>query len=92
MESLKKRLKNLSLDPGVYICDECIELCNDIIQDDVSQAQSKTTIDSVPKPHEIKTHLDSYVIGQDGQRRLSLLLFIIITSVLQKMNQTQKMM
>ena len=56
--------------PGVYICDECIELCNDIIQDDVAQAQSKTTFDSVPKPHEIKAHLDSYVIGQDRAKKI----------------------
>ena len=49
-----KSQKEVKIDcrPGVYICDECIELCNDIIQDDVAQAQSKTTFDSVPKPHE----------------------------------------
>jgi ATP-dependent Clp protease ATP-binding subunit ClpX len=66
----QKEVKKLIAGPGVYICDECIELCNDIIQDDVSQAQSKTTLDSVPKPHEIKTHLDSYVIGQDRAKKI----------------------
>ncbi len=66
----QKEVKKLIAGPGVYICDECIELCNDIIQDDVSQAQTKTTLDSVPKPHEIKTHLDSYVIGQDRPKKI----------------------
>ena len=66
----QKEVKKLIASSGVYICDECIELCNDIIQDDVSQAQSKTTLDSVPKPHEIKTHLDSYVIGQDRAKKI----------------------
>ncbi|MAW07603.1 MAG: ATP-dependent Clp protease ATP-binding subunit ClpX [Halobacteriovoraceae bacterium] len=66
----QKEVKKLIAGPGVYICDECIELCNDIIQDDVAQAQSKTTFDSVPKPHEIKAHLDSYVIGQDRAKKI----------------------
>jgi ATP-dependent Clp protease ATP-binding subunit ClpX len=66
----QKEVKKLIAGPGVYICDECIELCNDIIQDDVAQTQTKTTLDSVPKPHEIKGHLDSYVIGQDRAKKI----------------------
>ena len=45
-------------------------MCTDIIQEDVAQSQSKATMESVPKPHEIKTHLDSYVIGQDRAKKI----------------------
>ena len=63
MWQVPKRSKKLIAGPGVYICDECIDFCTDIIQEDVAQSQSKATMESVPKPHEIKNHLDSYVIG-----------------------------
>ena len=66
----QKEVKKLIAGPGVYICDECIELCNDIIIEDLAQSQSKTTLDSVPKPHEIKAHLDTYVIGQDRAKKI----------------------
>ncbi len=66
----QKEVKKLIAGPGVYICDECIDLCTDIIQEDVAQSQSKATMESVPKPHEIKTHLDSYVIGQDRAKKI----------------------
>ena len=55
----QKEVKKLIAGPGVYICDECIDLCTDIIQEDVAQSQSKATMESVPKPHEIKNHLDN---------------------------------
>ena len=66
----QKEVKKLIAGPGVYICDECIELCTEIIQDDISQNQKKATLESVPKPHEIKNHLDSYVIGQDRAKKI----------------------
>jgi len=66
----QKEVKKLIAGPGVYICDECIDLCTDIIQEDVTQSQSKATMESVPKPHEIKSHLDSYVIGQDRAKKI----------------------
>jgi ATP-dependent Clp protease ATP-binding subunit ClpX len=66
----QKEVKKLIAGPGVYICDECIDLCTDIIQEDVTQSQSKATMESVPKPHEIKNHLDSYVIGQDRAKKI----------------------
>ena len=66
----QKEVKKLIAGPGVYICDECIDLCTDIIQEDVAQSQSKATMESVPKPHEIKNHLDSYVIGQDRAKKI----------------------
>jgi ATP-dependent Clp protease ATP-binding subunit ClpX len=66
----QKEVKKLIAGPGVYICDECIELCNDIIYEDSVKAVSKATLDNVPKPHEIKLHLDQYVIGQDRAKKI----------------------
>lgn len=66
----QKEVKKLIAGPGVYICDECIELCNDIIYEDSVKSTSNASMDRVPKPHEIKTHLDSYVIGQDRAKKI----------------------
>lgn len=66
----QKEVKKLIAGPGVYICDECIELCNDIIYEDQVKSVSKGTLDNVPKPHEIKVHLDQYVIGQDRAKKI----------------------
>ncbi len=66
----QKEVKKLIAGPGVYICDECIELCNDIIYEDSVKAVSKTALDNVPKPHEIKEHLDMYVIGQARAKKI----------------------
>ncbi len=66
----QKEVKKLIAGPGVYICDECIELCNDIIYEDSIKTVAKTAVDNVPKPHEIKIHLDNYVIGQDRAKKI----------------------
>lgn len=66
----QKEVKKLIAGPGVYICDECIELCNDIIYEDSVKSVTKTTLDNVPKPHEIKEHLDQYVIGQERAKKI----------------------
>ena len=66
----QKEVKKLIAGPGVYICDECIELCNDIIFEDSVKTASKTALDNVPKPHEIKEHLDNYVIGQERAKKI----------------------
>lgn len=66
----QKEVKKLIAGPGVYICDECIELCNDIIFEDSLKNTSKASLDNVPKPHEIKEHLDEYVIGQDRAKKI----------------------
>ncbi len=66
----QKEVKKLIAGPGVYICDECIELCNDIIFEDSLKNTSKASLDNVPKPHEIKAHLDNYVIGQDRAKKI----------------------
>ena len=65
-------VKKLIAGPSVFICDECIELCNDIIRDEVSQEtteSSKLTKTELPIPSEIKQSLDNYVIGQDVAKR-----------------------
>lgn len=61
----QKEVKKLIAGPGVYICDECIDLCNDIIEEEKGKdLAAKTGGLRVPRPHEIKEHLDDYVIGQ----------------------------
>ncbi len=66
----QKEVKKLIAGPAVYICDECIELCNDIIYEDSVKSQAQTNLDNVPKPAEIKEHLDHYVIGQNRAKRI----------------------
>ena len=63
-------VKKLIAGPSVFICDECIELCNDIIRDELPGLESvKASGDDVPTPAELKGNLDSYVIGQEGAKR-----------------------
>ncbi len=66
----QKEVKKLIAGPGCYICDECIELCNDIIYEDSVKLSNKVGFDNVPRPHEIKEHLDSYVIGQERAKKI----------------------
>lgn len=62
------QVKRLIAGPGVYICDECIDLCADIIQDEFEDNIELDTT-SLPKPTEIKAYLDQYVIGQDRAKK-----------------------
>jgi ATP-dependent Clp protease ATP-binding subunit ClpX len=64
-------VKKLIAGPSVFICDECIELCNDIIRDEVAaeSEQAKPSRGDLPTPAEIKSSLDQYVIGQDTAKR-----------------------
>jgi len=69
------QVKKLIAGPGVYICDECIELCNEIIDEDVNE-QSGLEMGNIPKPKEIKAILDQYVIGQeDAKKTLSVAVY-----------------
>ncbi|SHK61394.1 ATP-dependent Clp protease ATP-binding subunit ClpX [Desulforamulus aeronauticus] len=65
---LQDQVKKLVAGPGVYICDECIELCNEIIEEELSDDLGLDMGD-LPKPKEIKAILDQYVIGQDNAKR-----------------------
>src|SRR5436305_4525148 len=64
-------VKKLIAGPSVFICDECIELCNDIIRDEVPAegADAKSAKGDLPIPGEIKASLDQYVIGQEAAKR-----------------------
>ena len=64
----QEQVKRLIAGPGVYICDECINLCSEIITDDCEDEQ-KVEVSKIPKPMEIKEYLDQYVIGQDQAKR-----------------------
>jgi ATP-dependent Clp protease ATP-binding subunit ClpX len=64
----QKQVKKLIAGPGVYICDECIDLCNEIIEEELSDT-ADMPFDELPKPREIYEFLDSYVIGQDVAKK-----------------------
>ena len=64
----QKQVKKLIAGPGVYICDECIELCNEIIVEELSEASS-LGLAELPKPQEIYEFLDQYVVGQDRAKK-----------------------
>ncbi|MBK9740405.1 MAG: ATP-dependent Clp protease ATP-binding subunit ClpX [Actinobacteria bacterium] len=64
----QKQVKKLIAGPGVYICDECIDLCNEIIEEELSEA-SESSWGDLPKPREIFEFLDQYVIGQDAAKK-----------------------
>ena len=65
----QNEVKKLIAGPGVYICDECITLCTDIIEEEKGREDNSSTQFKVPKPAEIKEHLDEYVIGQDSAKK-----------------------
>jgi ATP-dependent Clp protease ATP-binding subunit ClpX len=66
----QKEVKKLIAGPTVYICDECIALCNDIIAEEVEKDEPSTGSDPTPKPAEIKAILDDYVVGQDRAKKI----------------------
>lgn len=66
----QREVKKLIAGPTVYICDECIELCNDIIAEEGQKESPARSSQSIPKPSEIKSILDQYVIGQDRAKRV----------------------
>ena len=65
----QKQVKKLIAGPGVYICDECIDLCNEIIEEELSET-SELKFDELPKPKEIYDFLNDYVIGQDEAKKV----------------------
>ncbi len=66
---LQDQVRKLVAGPGVYICDECIELCNEIIAEELQEAARSLTGKSVPKPKEIKAILDEDVVGQEEAKK-----------------------
>src|SRR5512132_4588372 len=65
----QRQVKKLIAGPGVYICDEGIDLCNEIIEEEFSEGGEVGLLDELPKPHQIRQFLDSYVIGQSNAKK-----------------------
>ena len=63
-------VKKLVAGPGVYICDECIELCNEIVSEDWESSSLEKNFSNLPKPQQIKEILDQYVIGQEDSKKI----------------------
>ena len=66
----QKQVQQLIAGPGVYICDECVELCNEIIEERMAESGEGAIADfDLPKPREIYAFLEEYVVGQDAAKK-----------------------
>jgi ATP-dependent Clp protease ATP-binding subunit ClpX len=63
-------VRKLIAGPSVFVCDECVDLCNDIIREEIQEKESETTTRKLPVPEEIKETLDEYVIGQEAAKKV----------------------
>ncbi len=68
-DAVAKLISSPSDYPRAYICDECVAVCNSILEDDRTATPAATTPNQLPKPQEVKTFLDEYVIGQEQTKK-----------------------
>src|SRR5579862_9690948 len=68
-DAVAKLISSPSDYPRAYICDECVAVCNSILEDDRTTTTESSTPNQLPKPHEVKTFLDEYVIGQEQTKK-----------------------
>jgi len=82
----QEQVRKLVAGPGVYICDECIELCNEIIEEEIGDETELSHVD-LPNPQDIKEVLDQYVIGQEGAKKS---LAVAVYNHYKRVNASQK--
>ncbi len=80
-------VRKLIAGPSVFICDECVDLCNDIIREEVQEAQAESSAHKLPAPKEIRTILDQYVIGQERAKKI---LAVAVYNHYKRLNQRDK--
>ncbi len=66
----QSEVRKLIAGPTAYVCDECVQLCYDIIKEELAEEQTAAAVNALPKPREIKSELDNYVIGQDTAKKI----------------------
>lgn len=80
-------VRKLIAGPSVFICDECVDLCNDIIREEVQEAQAESNAHKLPAPKEISAILDQYVIGQERAKKI---LAVAVYNHYKRLNQRDK--